>query len=137
MRRDDLRPRVLADFEGAWELSRDVVQDGGPPARFHGRAVWTPTGDGLDYVETGTLEIVGQGRFAAERRYHWGSDLRVYFDDGRFFHQVPPSGGETGHWCDPDQYDVTYDFADWPRFTADWTVRGPRKSYRMASHYRR
>ncbi len=137
MRRDDLRPRALTDFEGAWQLSRDVIHDGGLPARFEGRALWTRAGDGLDYVETGTLEIAGQGRFAAERRYRWGPDLRVYFDDGRFFHQVPTQGGSTGHWCDPDQYDVVYDFSAWPRFSAEWVVRGPRKSYRMTSDYRR
>lgn len=137
MRRDDQRPRTLADFEGGWQLHRSVLQEHGPPAQFEGRALWFPAGDGLDYVETGTLEIAGQGRFVAERRYHWASDLRVYFDDGRFFHQVPAQGGEADHWCDPDHYDVVYDFAAWPRFSAVWVVRGPRKSYRMVSEFRR
>ena len=73
----------------------------------------------------------------AERRYLWREDLTVWFEDGRFFHQVPAEGGETGHWCDPDQYDVTYHFNDWPDFQVVWRVKGPAKDYRMVSHYTR
>jgi hypothetical protein len=73
----------------------------------------------------------------AERRYLWSADLSVWFEDGRFFHNVPPHGGPTAHWCDPDQYDGQYDFADWPAFRVTWRVRGPRKDYRMETLYRR
>ena len=138
MRRNDRnRPRALAEFEGIWALSRDIVHAGGAPARFTGQARWNPDPAGLQYVETGTLEILGQGQFAAERRYLWDQDLRVFFEDGRFFHQVPPSGGTAAHWCDPDRYDVCYDFTTWPEFSVTWDVSGPRKSYRMVSQYRR
>ncbi|QEW20159.1 hypothetical protein LA6_002353 [Marinibacterium anthonyi] len=137
MRRNAPVQRVLEEFAGTWTVSRRILQDDGPEAGFEGQAVWTPQDGGLAYVETGLLTIAGQGRFAAERRYFWDADLRVHFDDGRFFHQVPPEGGRTGHWCDPDQYDVEYDFADWPAFTTTWQVRGPRKSYRMTTGYRR
>lgn len=137
MRRDDQTPRRLSDFEGVWQLSRQITHAGAPPAQFDGRAVWTPTDAGMDYVETGTLVIMGQGRFTAERRYRWAPDLSVYFDDGRFFHHVPATGGPTGHWCDPDQYDVVYDFTDWPRFQVTWEVSGPRKAYHMVSLYQR
>ena len=71
----------------------------------------------------------------SERRYRWDADLNVYFDDGRFFHTVPPLGGQTDHWCDPDGYDVRYDFAQWPTWSAEWYVLGPRKNYRMLSQY--
>lgn len=137
MRRNAPVRRELADFAGTWQVSRQIVQKDGPRATFTGQAVWTPEGDGLAYVETGTLEIEGQGAFTADRRYFWDRDLQVFFDDGRFFHQVPPEGGETGHWCDPDQYDVSYDFADWPAFVTIWQVRGPRKSYRMRTDFSR
>jgi len=126
--------RQLADFEGHWALSRQIVPAVGPEARFEGTAVWTPEGA---YAEEGLLHVQGQTPMRAERRYVWDAELNVYFEDGRFFHRVPAEGGETGHWCAPDQYDVCYDFADWPRFEARWKVFGPRKNYEMISHYSR
>ena len=129
--------RVLADFEGGWQLSREIVQSDGGRARFAGEAMWRPDPEGLRYEERGLLQIPGQPAMQAERRYLWRDDLTVWFDDGRFFHQVPPEGGETGHWCDPDQYDVAYEFGRWPEFTVRWQVRGPRKDYEMRSLYRR
>ena len=127
--------RQLADFLGEWRLSREIAQADGSVARFEGVARWVSRADGgADYSETGAL-ITPQGRFAAERRYLWDGDLRVYFDDGRFFHAVPAGGGAAGHWCDPDQYDVTYDFSGWPEWTAVWRVRGPRKDYVMTSRF--
>lgn len=71
----------------------------------------------------------------ASRVYLWKADLSVWFDDGRYFHTVPAQGGATDHWCDPDQYDVRYDFAEWPDFRVTWRVEGPRKSYTMVSDY--
>ena len=79
----------------------------------------------------------GKTPMQAERRYRWSTDLSVYFDDGRFFHCVPKSGGETQHFCDPDMYKGTYDFAEWPTFRVTWDVRGPRKDYRMTSTFTR
>ena len=130
-------PRRLADFAGDWRLDRRIEDALGAPARFEGRASWTPCAEGLLLLETGTLTIEGQGSFAAERRYLWADDLNVCFDDGRFFHQVPARGGDTEHWCDPDRYLVHYDFTGWPRFTTTWQVAGPRKSYRMVAVYTR
>lgn len=124
--------RVLEDFIGRWRLSREIVHGDGTRARFGGVAEWSADGA---YVERGTLDM-GTARFAAERRYRWTEDLEVYFDDGRFFHTVPRTGGQTSHWCDPDQYDVTYDFSAWPEWAARWQVRGPRKDYVMTSTYR-
>ncbi|EPX84948.1 DUF6314 family protein [Salipiger mucosus] len=128
--------RQLYDFLGDWQLSRDIAHADGTSARFEGRASWQPEDTGALYVETGEL-ILPQGRFAAERRYRWAADLSVFFDDGRFFHAVPPGGGEAAHWCDPDQYDASYDFTRWPEWQARWQVRGPRKDYVMVSRYRR
>jgi len=130
------RARVLADFEGRWTITRSIVPKEGPSGCFEGHGLWSEDGDGLAYVETGTLFLDGTPPMQAERRYHWASDLSVYFDDGRFFHLVPPTGGRTQHWCDPDTYKVDYDFANWPVFTVTWQVRGPRKSYQMTSLYR-
>jgi hypothetical protein len=42
----------------------------------------------------------------AKRRYLWDEKLNIYFEDGRFLHQVPVLGGVAAHCCDPDQYDA-------------------------------
>lgn len=133
----EVTPRVLADFAGTWRLDRKITHGDGTQARFQGTAIWSGDETGLEYMEKGHLQM-GQGpQMQAERRYHWGPDLDVHFDDGRFFHRVPALGGQTSHWCDPDTYDVTYDFTDWPCFTAIWQVHGPKKSYTLQSTYER
>lgn len=126
----------LEDFIGPWRLTRQIQQADGQSARFEGEARWEPRPGGALYVESGTLLMPG-GRFHAERRYLWEADLTVRFEDGRYFHRVPPEGGETGHWCDPDQYDAAYEFTDWPLWSCRWRVRGPRKDYEMQSRYSR
>jgi len=130
------RPRVLADFMGVWALSRRITHATGTEAGFEGTAVWQPGPEGALYRETGVL-VTGAQQFQAERAYLWSTDLTVCFDDGRYFHKVPPLGGTAAHWCDPDQYNVTYDFDPWPDWQATWHVRGPRKDYTMVSRYRR
>ena len=129
--------RVLADFEGAWAITREIAPQTGAPAQFQGQAVWARDGDGMAYRETGTLSMPGAAPMLAERRYRWCADLSVYFEDGRFFHTVPPAGGQTRHWCDPDSYVADYDFGPWPAFVVTWTVQGPRKSYVMTSRFTR
>jgi len=127
----------LADFEGEWRLSRRILQANGVEARLHGVALFRAVPEGLAYEEVGTLRIPGQPEMEARRAYLWGPDLTVWFDGGRYFHKVPEEGGETEHWCAPDQYDGVYDFDDWPVWRVTWNVRGPRKAYRMVSAYRR
>ena len=127
--------RTLAEFQGEYRLSRQITHADAPPARFLGQAVWSAKGNGLRYVETGVLSVPGHAPMMSERRYFWAPDLKVYFDDGRFFHQVPAVGGSTSHWCDPDQYTAIYDFGDWPDFQVIWDVKGPAKDYRMISDY--
>ena len=129
--------RQLSDFEGHWALRKEICHAKGKPAQFAGQAVWTPEGDGLAYVETGKLTMADGAAFTAQRRYLWTPPLTVHFDDGRFFHQVPPGGGAALHDCPPDTYRVTYDFKDWPRWSALWQVTGPRKDYVMRCDYTR
>ncbi|MDW3182138.1 DUF6314 family protein [Roseobacter sp.] len=129
--------RVLADFEGQWDLHRQIEHEGGQTAQFVGQAVWTPAAQGMVYRETGQLEMAGGPTMQAERVYLWGADLDVCFEDGRFFHRVPVDGGTARHWCDPDSYIVQYDFTRWPAFSTVWEVTGPRKAYRMVSQYSR
>lgn len=132
-----LQPRTLAEFEGRWQINREIVHAEGARATFEGVAVWSREHGGLAYVERGMLLLPYAPPMQAERRYFWQPDLRVFFDDGRFFHQVPPAGGRAEHWCDPDHYVVDYEFATWPEFVVVWDVRGPRKAYRTQSRYTR
>lgn len=129
--------RVLADFAGTWAIARTITPQTGPAARFDGTARWVPSDRGLDYTEEGTLHMDGAAPMQATRAYVWTPDMSIYFDDGRFFHQVPAAGGQTRHFCDPDTYVGRYDFDDWPHFTVAWDVRGPRKDYRMISRFTR
>lgn len=129
--------RVLSDFEGVWRVSRQITPDAGPAARFEGTASWVPSEGGLAYNEQGLMTLEGHPPMQAERRYFWDSALSVYFEDGRFFHQVPSQGGPTEHWCDPDRYQLRYDFSRWPSFGVTWRVHGPRKDYRAETEYTR
>lgn len=132
-----MRPRRLQDFEGRWNFRREIMQADGTSAGVAGEAVWLPRGACLLQQERGEMRLQGHAPLQAERRYLWEEGLVVRFEDGRYFHRVPPAGGETAHWCDPDQYDGSYDFSGWPAFTVVWRVHGPRKDYRMVTLYRR
>lgn len=132
----------FADFAGQWSIDR-VISDkrAGSMARFTGVAGLTPDQGGLRYAEKGQLVLAGAAPITAERQYIWhpqDGGVDVFFDDGRFFHRFYFSNSaKAAHWCDPDQYDVEYEFADWPKWTATWAVKGPRKDYVMTSRYSR
>lgn len=129
---------MLSRFLGHWRLLREISGGG----RFDGEAVITRDGQGgAAYAEDGTLSLPGQAGMRATRRYRWHEDgglIAVSFADGRFFHRFDPGeiAPKARHHCPPDIYEVTYDFADWPRWSSLWRVEGPRKSYLMRSEYR-
>lgn len=129
--------RCLSDFEGRWRIHRLITPRDGQPARFEGEAVWAKAEGGLNYVEQGIMTLEGCAPMQAERRYFWADDLSVFFEDGRFFHTVPPAGGDVRHWCAPDDYQLIYDFSAWPAFSVHWEVRGPRKDYTARTEYNR
>lgn len=131
----------LSDFEGRWRIAR-VIEDRtlGRSGAFEGEARLAPGSGGLIYDEAGLLRYPGATPLRAERRYFWtqaGASIAVCFEDGRPFHVI--AGGQTRpgatHECAPDTYRVAYDFANWPDWTAEWTVTGPRKDYTMRSAY--
>ncbi len=131
------KPRVLSDFEGKWQFSRIVRHASGDLAEVTGQAVWTPQAGGLQCREAGQMVLNGAAPVSALQEFFWQEDLCVYFKDGRFFHQIPAMGGDAAHWCEPDQYDVTYDFAGWPCWSATWRVKGPRKDYTLETRFSR
>jgi len=128
------------DFLGRWTIKRRIEDAlSGQDASFSGVAEISEQGDQWRYSETGQLQIVGAKPMTAERRYIWRADaagVDVFFEDGRFFHRIAlASAANAAHWCDPDQYDVVYDFVDWPIWQSVWIVIGPRKNYTMQSVY--
>lgn len=131
----------LGDFEGLWQLVRRIEQDDAPDADLRGTATLHPNEAGMSYREAGRLRVGDQPPINAERRYIWrsrpGGVIEVLFEDGRPFHRIDPDDPQDRHWCDPDMYAVSYDFSAWPDWSSTWQVRGPRKSYRMVSEYRR
>lgn len=132
-----MTPRSIQDFEGRWHLSRRITSVHQPAATFQGQAAWQRAEGGCWYTETGQMQIGSSAPMQAERRYFWRSDLSVWFEDGKFFHDVPPLGGAVRHWCDPDEYLGHYVFSAWPAFEVSWQVTGPRKAYAMISRYTR
>lgn len=136
------------DFAGNWQLTRRIADHlADAEGVFDGTAVLTPETPGrLRYVETGTLRIGTAPPMQASRTYLWqfepgrgAARVVVRFDDGRAFHSFAPQGVGRGtdHPCGADYYRVAYDFTDWPTWSAQWTVTGPRKNYAMQTFYRR
>ncbi|MGR3269435.1 hypothetical protein DU478_06715 [Thalassococcus profundi] len=134
-------PRDLWSFEGHWSLSREIDdRRAGHVARAEGEAEMRRDAAGLVYAEEVRLVLPGQRPVTGTRRYLWRPGLHgvaVSFEDGRPFHDFALGTGhaESAHWCDPDQYDVHYDFSGWPRWTSLWCVAGPAKDYRMLTRY--
>lgn len=132
----------LSGFAGLWQLTRRIEDRLiGRSGELSGKARFTPDGAGLRYDEEGVLHLDGQPPVQAKRSYLWrqGADgIEVWFDDGRFFHRFDAEGVSAAqHWCDPDDYQVRYDFSAWPRWQSAWQVKGPRKDYLMVSEYQR
>ena len=130
------------EFAGHWHLSRRIDHSQEPSADFNGRAVLSKAKGGLWYREDGQLQISGHGPISAQRQFLWIKNpgrVMVLFDDGRPFHQIDLAStlSKDRHHCDPDIYDVEYDFTDWPDWTCVWWVKGPRKDYVMTSLYSR
>jgi len=129
----------LWDFEGNWQVTRRIEDAlSGQNGLFEGNARFERDELGLRFSERGVLTL-GGASMEAERLYLWraGADgIEVFFDDGRFFHRIG-AAGEAAHWCDPDQYDVTYEFSGWAEWSSRWRVKGPRKDYVMVGEYSR
>ncbi|NNE87743.1 MAG: trigger factor [Silicimonas sp.] len=131
--------RSLWALEGHWRLSRMIRHGDGSENRLTGNAHFRRSGARLIQDEEGTL-VMGNQTMKATRRYIWTAQkgrLDVFFDDMRPFHTVllGVATHQTVHLCDPDRYEVLYDFTDWPRWSARWQVEGPKKNYVMTSTY--
>lgn len=133
----------LAAFEGRWIIERRIEDvRAGRAGRLAGTARFERAGTALAYAEEGTLRLGDGPPMVATRRYTWhdagAGTIEVRFADGRLFHRFyadEPSPTAV-HDCPPDQYRARYDFSRWPRWTAEWRVRGPRKDYGIVTEYR-
>ncbi|WP_372836893.1 DUF6314 family protein [Puniceibacterium confluentis] len=136
-----MRALELLDFVGSWRIRRRIDdRRAGQVVQADGQAVLKPAATGLVYDEQIRLFLPGQAPLDGHRRYLWRASadgIAVLFADGRAFHAFVPDSGvaSAAHWCDPDQYDVGYDFSDWPCWRSTWEVSGPRKCYRMDTEY--
>ncbi len=131
-----------AAFEGVWRVARRIDDRlANQEGLFSGTARFEVTGPcDLSYCESGTLTLGRGPAMTAERRYLWtfaAGEVHVRFADGADFHRFIPQGvgAGTDHPCGDDLYSVTYDFGAWPRWQAEWSVRGPRKDYTSFTQY--
>ena len=136
-------PNCLADFWGRWTISRRIEdRHARQIGHLSGTVLFAWNSSVLIYTEAGELRLPDQPGLATQREYLWqaeGSSVNVSFPDGTPFHRFRLSCSEAraSHWCDPDRYDVWYDFSNWPDWTAIWTVRGPKKDYVSVTHFQR
>lgn len=110
--------------------------------RLIGRAIFTPSADGLIHDEEGELRF-GAHLGPASRRYRLivdgSSSGTVHHADGSLFHALDLASGRTDilHRCGEDMYRGRYRVLDENRFAVSWRVTGPRKRYRLATLHRR
>tara|TARA_R100000687_G_scaffold19296_1_gene15716 strand:- start:5673 stop:6137 length:465 start_codon:yes stop_codon:yes gene_type:complete len=133
-------PSCLTDFVGAWQLSRQILQQRGETFSFEGQANFNWSASELIYHESGVVTAPDGRELQAQRSYFWqqtGGKLAVLFDDKRFFHSFSAADPNAQHLCGDDHYVVNYNFDHWPLWESRWQVTGPRKDYKMISVYRR
>jgi len=128
-----------------FQLARHINDDrAGSVATGEGVAWFCATGDAdrLIYCEEGLLNLADSPAIRFERRYHWhlrGLSVQVCFEDGRPFHgfRLFDLTETIRHDCGADLYLGRCDMRDAPaRWSTDWEVTGPRKSYRARTEYR-
>ena len=131
--------RGIADFHQPWRITREIEdRKAGAKVSFEGKVMTEMVSGQLRWHETGQLRMP-QGAFASDRVTLWQdveAGLAVHFDDGRLFHRIDRAVSPIAtHDCDPDVYNLAYDFAPWPRWSVTITVSGPRKDYTSVTLY--
>lgn len=136
--------RQLGDFIGVWQVQREIHDTAaGQVITAEGRAEFRPDGEGaLIYDEALDLRLPNMPKpLQATRRYVWrdlgAGMVQVCFDDMRHFHHIDLTAPtpQDSHDCPPDWYDGSYDLRGWPRWSATWRVKGPRKNYTMITEF--
>lgn len=140
-------PDLRSYLSGIWAVERRMLdRSTGTTGTFMGSTVFAPgpasADDGaLLQSEHGTVRW-GDHEGPAAREYVWrptdaAATMDVFFPDGRFFHRVSLSADSSGlraqHWCDPDDYRVSYTVLGPDQFRYVWDVRGPAKDLLLTS----
>ena len=133
---------------GTWEIRR-ILEDKirGEGGRFDGQASFAPESDDtLAYREDGCL-VLGGFATLAHQSYLYGFPAplvvphraEVRFADGRPFHDLDLSAGlwQAEHLCAADLYRGQFRAEAPGRWSAVWTVTGPRKDQRLESLFTR
>jgi len=131
-------------LSGSWRLDRAIVDHLlSSTGTMHGAAQFNAYGNSLINEERGTLSF-GAHEGLAEQTYSYdfsSSDGRalVRFRDGRPFHELDLSAGETivRHPCEPDRYEGRFTALDENHWQSDWTIVGPRKNLTIVTLYTR
>ena len=131
---------ATADFLGRWTFTREISDHlRGEEARAEGKALIVAEEGRWIYEEQANLTLASGQSLTATRRYLWqpaGAGFDLFFEDERPFHRIDLGRSHAAsHWCAPDSYDVTYDFAAFPEWESLWQVEGPRKRYAMRTRY--
>ncbi|GAB0116420.1 hypothetical protein Acid7E03_04920 [Acidisoma sp. 7E03] len=95
----------------------------------------------LTYAEDGLLTL-GAMQTEARQSYRYQetpTGYRVFFADGRFFHDLRPEHGRAhvSHDCAPDLYRGRYRVETADRWWLSWRITGPRKDLVIASLFLR
>ena len=132
-----------AYFAGSWRLTRRIHDlKRREIGRFLGEARFAPDGPAaFDFTERGVLALPMM-RSEARRDYRFemtGSGFRVFFPDGRFFHEAIFAQGraDVAHDCPPDLYRGRYRMSGPDRWWLTWRIGGPRKDLMISSAFSR
>lgn len=142
----------MRGLPGLWRFSRAVVHGDGAVFQAIGEARFEPwsrevvagaaereVAPPLRWRERGELrQRDGEYASSFERELRLvprGDSWWVQFADGRDFH--PVQDGAFLHECGRDTYSGNLELRADGSFQLTWTVRGPEKSYRMVTKYRR
>lgn len=131
-------PRILSidDFVRCdWHVQKRIVEVGATH-HFDGQLNFVPRGNGYMACETGQIRLATGAILQSQQTYLWNrheNGVAIKFSDGRAFHimDLRETIPQADHWCEPDMYQVRYDFTNWPNWQCHWHVKGPRKAYEM------
>ena len=138
-------PVALPDlFDGAWRLRRLILdRKTGGVGRLSGMARFAPDTGGLRFSEKGRLRL-GLAEMDAARAYRYAilgpRQFRVFFDDGRLFHDAvvgDDGAAPVSHDCAPDLYRGRYRIESADRWRLSWRITGPRKDLVIGSVFSR
>lgn len=131
-------------LRGGWRLDRSFFDFRQAIAgQMLGEAHFAAAESALLYREHGTLTF-GAHRGSAEQAYRFefptgNGRAAVHFQDGRAFHELDLSEGETSvsHECGRDLYEGRFAALDDERWHSAWTITGRRKDLSIVTLYTR